>query len=389
MKARFKALLTVLVMVVAILPSHGQLPVITSFSQSGVLICSNLEVGSVATVAWASSLSGPWQTNLGGLSGLAVNSGGSITVTAPLSSATMFFRVLDQTNLAGQPPQYTADGMALISAGTFTMGDILDGESDALPTNIYVSSFYMDTNLVSYSQWQAIYNYALTNGYNFVHGGAGKAANQPVQTVDWFDCVKWSNARSQQAGLVPVYYTDAGLTQVFLNGDDGTTVYANWQANGYRLPTEAEWEKSARGGLSGQRFPWGLTISESQANYSADPNPPNSGGYTYDLGPYTGFNTNFDTGMTPFSSPVGSFAANGYGLYDMAGNMLEWCWDWYGTPYGQATNMNPTGPVSGNYRVLRGGGWSNPAAVARCAYRGDFYPASAYLNFGFRCVRGL
>ena len=114
----------------------------------------------------------------------------------------------------------------------------LDGEGDAPPTNIYVSSFYMDVNLVSYSQWQAVYNYATNNGFNFANAGSGKAADHPVQTVEWYDCVKWSNARSQQAGLAPVYDTDAGLTQVYRNGDEGTVVYPNWGANGYRLPTK-------------------------------------------------------------------------------------------------------------------------------------------------------
>ena len=162
----------------------------------------------------------------------------------------------------------------------------------------------------------------------------------------------------------------------------------------YRLPTEAEWEKAARGGLSGQRFPWGDTISESQANYYAYPNPPNSGGYAYDLGPYTGYNTNFDTGGNPYTSPVGYFAANGYGLYDMAGNEFEWCWDWYagptypaGSPYlGGTDPRGPVGPL--NDRGLRGGYWGSGAGSARCAVRGGGGEASyACLCGGFRCVR--
>ena len=80
----------------------------------------------------------------------------------------------------------------------------------------------MDTNLVSYSQWQTVYNWATNHGYGFDYAGSGKAANHPVQTVDWYDVVKWSNARSQQAGLTPVYYTDAGLTQVYTNEADTT-----------------------------------------------------------------------------------------------------------------------------------------------------------------------
>ena len=277
--------------------------------------------------------------------------------------------------------------MALIPAGSFTIGDPLDGESDAVVTNVYVSAFYMDTNLVNFGQWQAVYSYATNNGYDFDMGdGWGKATNHPVQTVSWYDVVKWSNARSQQRGLTPVYYTDAAMTQVYTSGDMDL-VYANWAANGYRLPTEAEWEKAARGGLSGQRFPWGDTISETQANYNGDTND-----YSYDLGT-NGYNTNFDTGGFPYTSPVGSFAANGYGLTDMAGNVFEWCWDWYaGPPYPAGSpylgGHDPRGPASSAVggRVLRGGSWGGLAGFARCAYRG-FYPVIVPYAVGFRCVR--
>jgi formylglycine-generating enzyme required for sulfatase activity len=304
----------------------------------------------------------------------------TVTNTAPAG----YFRLLATTN--------TIAGMVLIPAGSFTMGNCLfyntatnDPDiSNANPTNIYVSAFYMDVNLVSSNQWQTVYSYATNHGYGFAYGGSAKAANHPVQTVDWFDCVKWSNARSQQAGLTPVYYTDAGFTQVFKNGEP-TTVYQNLAANGYRLPTEAEWEKAARGGLSGQRFPWGNSISESQANYIG-----NTASYSYDLGP-NGYNAIGSVGGTsPATSPVGSFAPNGYGLYDMAGNVNQWCWDWYGTPLGQPTTNNPTGAGPGSAeRVLRGGTWIGSANALRCAFRYGLGPASNATFLGFRCVREL
>jgi sulfatase modifying factor 1 len=100
-----------------------------------------------------------------------------------------------------------------------------------------------------------------------------------------------------------------------------------------------------------------------------------------------GYNNNFDTGGYPYTSPVGYFAPNGYGLYDMAGNAFEWCWD---SPYGQPTTNNPTGPATGSYRVLRGGDWGINASNARCAFRDNyFHPDTAVYSFGFRCVRGL
>jgi formylglycine-generating enzyme len=348
---------------------------ITAFNPDGTLVWSNTLAGTNYTVQTVSSL--PGGTNWVDY------------VQLPVTNSV-------NTNLivAFNPPA----GMVLIPAGEFTIGDTLDGLSDAIPTNVYVSAFYMDVNLVNSNQWAGVYRYATNQGYT-LHAGSAKAANYPVETVDWYDCVKWGNARSQQAGLTPVYYTDAGFTQLFTNGDNGTTVYVNWSANGYRLPTEAEWEKAARGGLSGQRFPWGDTISESQANYLAYPNPPNSGGYTYDLGG----TQIYGTGGYPWTSPVGSFAPNGYGLNDMAGNVFEWCWDWYaeppypsGSPYlGGTDPRGPASPSSPSYgtRVLRGGSWDfGGAGLARCAERfnnGMGAPSSAGNDLGFRCVRGL
>jgi len=153
-------------------------------------------------------------------------------------------------------------------------------------------------------------------------------------------------------------------------------VFANWTAKGYQLPTEAEWEKAARGGLR-QMFPWaGDHISQKLANYYGA-----TASYWYDLGP-DGYNR---VGLPPGgTSPVGSFAANGYGLYDMAGNVFEWCWDWYGTPYAGGTD--PRGPASGSRRVSRGGGWGYVANSCRSTARGNLSPEYRGDSFGFRSV---
>src|ERR1041384_1210389 len=254
---------------------------ITEFRPDGTMVWSNAQPGATYTIQTVEFL--PGGTNWADY------------LQIPTANAAT-------TNLliALSPPA----GMALVPAGALTIGDTLDGESDAVPISVTVSAFYMDVHLVSYSQWQSVYNWATNHGYGFLHAGLGKAADHPVQTVNWYDTAKWCNARSEQAGQTPVYYTDAGLTQVYTNGE--VTPSVNWTASGYRLPTETEWEKAARGGLSGQRFPWGNTISESQANYYGNTF------FSYDLGP-DGYNPAYATGGTPYTSPVASFAANVYG----------------------------------------------------------------------------
>ena len=281
---------------------------------------------------------------------------------------------------------WASDSMALIPAGAFQMGtNFTDDPEDAQPNHTVTNSaFYMDKYEVTSQHWQDVYIWATNNGYAFTDPGAGKAPNHPVHTISWHDCVKWCNARSQKEGLTPCYYLDAAQTVIYKTDTSNAWNDAvKWTANGYRLPTEAEWEKAARGGAVGMRFPWAdaNTITNSRANYNGNT------AYAYDLGP-AGYNPLF--APTPYTSPVGYFAPNGYGLYDMAGNVWEWCWDWYGsTYYSSSPASDPCGPASGTYRVVRGGYWGSYAGDCRVALRSYGSPGSSLYYVGFRCVRGL
>jgi formylglycine-generating enzyme len=296
-------------------------------------------------------------------------------VQVPVSNTVVTQRLYDP-----KPPS----GMVFVPAGSFTMGNCMDpgeGYSDELPLHtVYVSAFYIDQYDVTKALWDTVRQWAISHRYMFDHPGLGKAANHPVQTISWYDAVKWCNARSEREGKTPAYYTDAGLRLKYQGGQ--VSPYVKW-TSGYRLPTGAEWEKAARGGVGGQRFPWGNTISWGQANYYAD--PLSAGGDAYDVNPTSRYHPIFNDGVYPFTSPVGYFAPNGYGLYDMAGNVWQWCWDWYGL-YESAPQSDPRGPASGSFRTVRGGTYLYDGKYCRAAAHAMLDPSISDNSVGFRSV---
>ncbi len=307
-----------------------------------------------------------------------------VDVAAP-PAPNRFYRVV-----AGATNTTAPTDMVLIPAGSFIRGDTMafdtyaDGPPGELPTNtITLSAFFMDKYEVTKALWDTVYEWATNHGYSFEWSALGKEANHPAQSMMWYDAVKWCNARSEKEGRTPAYYTSAAQTTVYRSGElDVGNTWVKWNA-GYRLPTEAEWEKAARGGANGHRFPWADadTITHLRANYTCKHD------YAYDVISTEGCHPDYDNDPMPYTSPVGSFAANGYGLYDMAGNVAEWCWDWYSESYySSSPSTNPLGPTTGLDRVLRGGSWLGFAIDCRVASRIYNGPVGAQDFWGFRTV---
>lgn len=293
-------------------------------------------------------------------------------------------------NASGQ--HVTAGWMVLVPSGSFVMGSTtnmghVDGSAAELPQHtVNIDELYIDKFEVYGDLWSEVYTWATNtaNGYSFGGNWYSANYNHPIVNVDWFDAIAWCNARSQRDGLVPCYTNANGTiyTNAASNSFDGG---CNWSASGYRLPTEAEWERAARGGVANWRFPWSdaNTIQHLRANYYA------TTWYPFDTSPTQGYHPNFNSTNVFKTSPVGSFAPNGYGLYDVAGNVNEWCWDWYDAGYYTSSPVdNPRGPNTGTLRIYRGGSYNDAALQLRVAARIAVSPTTQSGNvIGFRCVR--
>jgi len=256
-----------------------------------------------------------------------------------------------------------------------------DPTSEPPARDVLLAAFWIDVHEVTKALWDEVAAWAAANGYDIEPGdGFGKGPEHPVTRVSWYEAVKWANARSEKEGLTPCYCMDTGLDAVYRAGTlDLSNGSVRWDANGYRLPTEAEWEKAARGGCERRRFSWcdADVIDHDRANYYSDAY------YDYDVSETRGDHPAFAVGGFPYTSPVGSFAGNGYGLHDMAGNVLEWCWDWHAAE----PAADPRGPASGTHRIDRGGSWYHDASRCPVARRHWLDPVKEEDTVGFRLVR--
>jgi len=257
--------------------------------------------------------------------------------------------------------------MVQINGGFFMMGSPDNESNHGLEDvekqhGVTVSPFFISKYQITQEQYETVmgYNPSYFNG-----------KNHPVERVTWYDAIEFCNKLSEKEGLEQVYTMTVVARNDNNNITDATIDAVNLNANGYRLPTETEWEYACRAGAE-TAFNWGTNrINSTQANFKADA----------DL--YNGSSSGEFRAKT---TAIGSFAPNAWGLYDMHGNVWEWCWDYYesysgngGTDYGEQSDSV--------FRVMRGGSWGVPGYFLRSAARGYGDPGYRHYSIGFRIVR--
>jgi formylglycine-generating enzyme required for sulfatase activity len=267
------------------------------------------------------------------------------------------------------PPESLPGNFLRIPGGAFMMGSPASEarrNTDETQHQVIIGSFYIGKYEVTQQEYEAVMGTLPPTRF--------QGPNLPADSVSWYDAVEYCNLRSEAEGLTPAYSIDKTRSdQNNLSGDDSVrwTVIWNLQADGYRLPTEAEWEYACRAGTAGP-FNTGASITTGMANFD--------GNYPYHNNPRGVYREK--------TTPAGSFAPNPWGLHDMHGNVKEWCWDWYGS-YNAGSQSNPAGPSAGSHRVIRGGSWYDEGQDIRSANRKSLGPSYLSSDLGFRVVRSV
>jgi formylglycine-generating enzyme required for sulfatase activity len=371
-----------------VIPGSGMTD--TDFQFDASLCTDSEDADSALVIRWDWENDGTWDTAFSTTKTATHRYGTDGTMTIKME-------VKDTGGLADAATQsvmvYGQSGnMVLIPAGTFTMGsDPEEGAEDERPEHQpSISAFHMDLYEVTNTMYLTALVWALDNGQAYWDGSDVVTSSSdgtrylevsssysridhsgsefviksgyedhPVREVSWFGAAAYCNWRSESEGLALCY--------------DTSTWECNFSVNGYRLPTEAEWEKGARGPSDERTYPWG---DES----------PDCGRVNANL---------IDGGCVGTTASVGSYSSgrSPYGLYDMAGNVMEWCNDWYSSTYYSSSPENdPRGPSSGPYKVVRGGAYSSSEFTMRSAYRYGstgmgLTPGGTFSRIGFRCAR--
>ena len=295
-----------------------------------------------------------------------------ITTTTEVSGTTTSTTVLGSTTTI-DINNVSYREMVSITGGTYDQEDTYTNHF-----NHTISSFSIAKYEVTYELWWTVYQWAINNGYTFANKGVegylgfvGASPTsykyEPVTCINWRDAIVWCNAYSEMMGFTPVYtsYYSTIKDSRDSNGIALDDAECDWNANGYRLPTEGEWQFVASNkGATPYNCASGATgeYNDSTVAWYSD----NSGNMTHNVGTKT---------------------ANELGLYDMSGKVSEWCWDWYGSNSYLVSETNYRGASNGSKRILRGGNWYDNASFLQVGYRDSNKPDEKYTSIGFRVAR--